>query len=233
MPIDRYMRNKGRSELTRFGLVGGVRADTSPGVTPVLDSNNVFPSPDGSEMLPRDGVEIRKRYRFSTDPTGRKVIFLESAPPDVELGFLIGVIDTAGGKNRLEKAQFMRDRTQLPLNSQMAIVYVLPEISDGIPPLPLIVLMRVYRTGNLDIPAIVRYRTVDGTATSPTDYGGIDDVITIDAGEAESAQFGVEIFATCENKYFTVELYNPGPRTVISDGSFDGVSTGITVVNIT
>jgi hypothetical protein len=200
-----------------------------------MDSDNVFPSPDGTEMLPRDGVEIRKRYRYTSDPIGRKVLCVETAPPDVELGFLFMIIDTAGGRNKIEKAQFMRDRTQLSLSAELAVVYLEPQVDWTFPPPnPDILQVQAFRTGNIDFDTSVFYRTVNGTAIAGTDYTANSGTYTFAAGNNASdntVNFIVNP-ATGSGKYFTIELYNPGPRTTISDGSFDGVSTGIMVVNL-
>lgn len=228
MPFDRYMGRKQRSELTRFGLVGGVRADTSPGVTPVLNSNNVFPSPDGTEMVPRDGIEIRKRYALTTEPAGRKALVVETAPPDVALGFLFMIIDTEAGGNKIERASFMRYRTQLPMESDLSHVYIGSQSSV---PAPGALNDAAFRYGNMDIATTVFYRTVDGTAVAGVDYTAASGIFSFNAGFEQSENSVVVNVAGGAGKYFTLELYNPGPRTILADGSINGL-TGIMVVNI-
>lgn len=227
MPFDRYMRGKSRSEITRFGLVGGVRADTSPGLTPVLDSVNVFPSPDGTEMLPRDGVEIRKRYNPTTDPPGRKALIVENAPPDIPLGFLFMVVDTSGGRNVIESANFMRDRSQLPLQSDLAYVY-----PDSISQSLASIFFAAFRVGNLETAVTVFYRTVDGTAVAGVDYTAESGTLTISPGDVQSFDSVEVSYTSGVNKYFTFEFYNASPGAIISDGTNTGGATGIYVVNI-
>lgn len=171
MPRDRYMEPKSRTSLIKFGLVGGIEADTDPARVRVLDSNNVFPSPNGTEAGPRPGCEIRKRYRVTTSPVGRKAIVIETAPPDVALGNLIMVINTENGRNAIEAGAFVRDRTQLPLQSDVSNVSLTTEtrsvsIGDPVP-------CFVSRTGpNLSLPVTVTVFALDGTAVRGVDYTG-------------------------------------------------------------
>lgn len=235
MPInsDRYMARKTRTSKVHFALIGGPEADTSPGVTPVLDSNNVVPSPNGTEMSPRDGIEIRKRYRLTTDTPGRKALVVETSPPDVQLGFLFMIIDTANGGNKIEKGQFMRDRTQLPFESNASIIFLGQGSTPAIFP-PDTLGFEVFRVGDLSGERTVGYRTRNGTAVAGTDYTAVSGILTFNPQSTLETINGVDIFAPGSGKFFFVELFDPGPGVVIgtSTASSDLPQFSSTVVNI-
>lgn len=230
-PIDRWAKNKNRTTITRFGLVGGVRADTSPGITPVLDSDNVFPSPDGTEMVVRDAVEIRKRYRLTTDPVGYKALVAETAPPDVDLGYLFMIIDTDGGRNAIEKANFMRDRTQLPFETTVASVYSKAGTAaiDSSPPLIQFLQFPLKRVGFLDSEVSVGYQTFDGTAVAGVDYTASSGTVNFGINDVE------ETVVTSTNAlhtdfvglYFFVQIFPISPN-VTTDQDFNVIRVSIT-----
>jgi hypothetical protein len=216
VPGDRYMMRKQRTTKVHFALIGGPEADTSPGVTPVLDSNNVIPSPNGTEMSPRDGIEIRKRYRLTTTPTaGRKALIVETAPPDVALGFLFMIVDTANGGNKIEKGQFMRDRTQLNFQSNAVNVYwenTSEEIFEASGPTD----VHFRRDLNLAIEAIFRVRTRDGTAIAGVDYTAFDDPVVLSSGQLTGFTTISSTAPGSAGKFFFVEIYELGPNLISS-----------------
>lgn len=225
MPVDRYMARKQRTTKVHFALIGGPEADTSPGVTPVLDSNNVVPSPNGTEMSPRDGIEIRKRYRLTTTPTaGRKALVVETQPPDVQLGFLFMIIDTANGGNKIEKGQFMRDRTQLPFESTVAVASFFTSSESITATTPWF--LDVDRSGFLDGERTISYKTRDGTAVAGVDYIAADAIITLPPGDAGVSVSGPATLGPGVDKFFFIDLYDPGPGVAIG-------TIGTMVINIT
>lgn len=229
MPRDRYMEKKSRSSLMKFGLVGGIESDTDPGRVQVLDSNNVFPSPNGSEAGPRPGCEIRKRYRVTTDPPGRKAIVIETAPPDVGLGNLIMVINTLSGRNAIEAGAFVRDRTQLPLQSATtfaSLQFNSAEVEAQDPTNNID--LYVYRTGDLSIQTEIFYTTRDGTATvAGLDYIAESGSFTFNPGEFFELVATVNILfnPSIVGKFFFFEIQPESVSTVIGENA-------TTVVNI-
>lgn len=227
MPRDRYMEKKTRSQLMRFGLVGGIESDTDPGRVQVLDSNNVFPAPNGSEAGPRPGVEIRKRYNSASIPAGRKVINIETAPPDVDLGYLIFVRNTANARNAIEAGAFVRDRTQLPFQSN-SISFFFLESSLNVPftnDFELSVYASTVPTGIFTF----QYRTRDGTAIAGVDYVASGQTLTTAAGQVPSPAFVFpmeDAEPTAIGKFYFVDLVDPSIGAII--GQF-----GTIVINIT
>lgn len=223
MPVDRYMARKQRTTKVHFALIGGPEADTSPGVTPVLDSNNVVPSPNGTEMSPRDGIEIRKRYRLTTDTPGRKALVVETAPPDVALGYLFMIVDTANGANQIEKGQFMRDRTQIAFGALLTY-HSFQDDSGGIN-VGMVGEFRVERTGITGVETIVRFATRDGTAVAGVDYDTQTGALTFTIDSIlEVISLNPPLGGA--GKFFFIDLFNPTP-TGATFGAFKTI-----VVNI-
>lgn len=220
MPRDRYMENKTRTTLMRFGLVGGIESDTDPGRVQTMDSNNVFPSPNGSEAGPRPGCEIRKRYRVTTDPVGRKAILIETAPPDVGLGNLIMVQNTIGGRNAIVAGAFVRDRTQLPLQSAVNAVSLQLE-SINVEYATTDNEVSFFRTGDITIPDTVFYTTANGTALAGAQYVAQSGTWTFESGVPSGQEFTATISVAGSGpgdvgKFFFFQIFAETPSTIIS-----------------
>lgn len=91
----------------RLPVNTGVRCDTFPEDVPLMDTNNFVLSPDGSELCPREGYEIRRNDSIGYN-SGRKNIYFVSNPPDINYGDLIVVVNTKNNRRFNEVTEVVR-----------------------------------------------------------------------------------------------------------------------------
>lgn len=215
------VRNKEESSTRsmRLSFNKGPRYDESPETVPVMDSNNVVLSPDGSECRAIPGSIITNTYRAITSPPGRKAIIVESAPHEVDLGRMFLLNNTANGDNVIEQIEFVRNSgIQVGSDEATNMIWTLHIGSYSTTQFE----MEAYLPENSGFTGAetIGMRTVNGTALAGTHYTAADNPAASIVTGGIGAQLFVNLLVTSPDpgtpwKYFYVELYNPSSGTAL------------------
>lgn len=199
---------KPKTQPITVGFNEPPRTDESPQFVKIMDSNNVCLSPDGSEARNIDGSIVTNAYRVTTSPVGWKAIVRETNPPDVDQRMYM-IIDTAGGRNRVEQIEFGRNLGRLEQASSVTLTF--DEENWDIPINDLdAVSFRI--VGEPTYSGLLSGRTYDGTAIAGVDYLAFAttppyDTVTVNGDDGFGALPIRTLAGATAGRYYYVEMW--------------------------
>jgi hypothetical protein len=176
---------KPKTQPITVGFSEPPRTDESPQFVKIMDSNNVCLSPDGSEARNIDGSIVTNAYRVTTSPVGYKAIVRETNPPDVDQRMYM-IINTAGGRNRVEQIEFGRNlgRDLQPVTAVISFdesTVTAPQFLDQTAN------VGMHRSGDLNTEVTVYVSTRNGTAIGGVDFTTMTNVpVVFSVGETNT-----------------------------------------------
>lgn len=192
-----------------MNFTSGVRADSLQNQIPVLDMQNIEMLPDGTGVYNRRGMETYLNYRPQTTPLGRKAILIESQPPNLTDGtFLALIVNTANGRNAIEKMSMIKPRTNLPGDTLESIV----EFTEGTyyAALGATLVASVTRTGDISKTVTVDYASAYNAGSSGSDFTAVSGTLTFAPGiVTQTISVSSTLGDQTSNKSGTILLSNP------------------------
>lgn len=123
------MREKKNAKTFRLPVNNGLRTDSFSEDVPLLDINNYVLLPDGSGIVPRPGLEVRRNDGVGYGSDGKLIYFI-SDPPDIDYGDMIAILNTKNGRHFIEATEVVRTTNTVAPENPMPMPELPAEVDD-------------------------------------------------------------------------------------------------------